>query len=82
MSSRSRCSVFSLHCLQSIPLEAFIVMLDHKADSRLSSLNVVCVQEILLSPLSILATHGVANVTSVYSVATKFSRLVANLAPK
>ena len=28
------------------------------------------------------ATHGVANATSFYSVATKFSRLVANLAPK
>ena len=28
------------------------------------------------------ATHGVANATSVYSVATKFSRLLANLAPK
>ena len=29
-----------------------------------------------------IATCGVANVTSFYSVATKFSRLVANLAPK
>ena len=28
------------------------------------------------------ATRGVANATSFYSVATKFSRLVANLAPK
>ena len=28
------------------------------------------------------ATCGVANATSFYSVATKFSRLVANLAPK
>ena len=28
------------------------------------------------------ATHGVANATSFYSVATKFSRLLANLAPK
>ena len=29
-----------------------------------------------------IATCGVANATSFYSVATKFSRLVANLAPK
>ena len=28
------------------------------------------------------ATHGVANATRFYSVATKFSHLVANLAPK
>ena len=29
-----------------------------------------------------LGTSGVTNATSFYSVATKFSRLVANLAPK
>ena len=48
MSSRARRPVFSLHRLKSIRLNAFIVMLYHKADSLLLTLSVVCVRDMFV----------------------------------